>query len=105
MLYLCPSDKRAPQMNPADTCVSQVDYKAVADALGITKSAAKQRYYKIKNHFEGLQTPAQTAEDEEPKSEDQPEEDQEDLPDYKSEDDEDDQEMKQEPPEEESQDA
>lgn len=92
-------------MNPANTCVFQVDYKTVADTLGITKSAAKQRYYKIKNHFEGQQTAAQTTEDEEPKTDDQPDEDQEELPDYKSEDNEDEQEMKQEQPVEESREA
>lgn len=79
-------------------CHSQVDYQNVADGLGITKSAAKQRYYKIKNHFEGLQTPQTTQEA--PKPESQAEEEQDELPDYKSEDDKEDQGMKQEQPDE-----
>lgn len=74
----------------------QVDYQAVADALGISKSAAKQRYYKIKNHYEGLHTAVQTTQGEEPKPESQPGEEQGEFPDYKSEDNEDDQEVKQE---------
>lgn len=77
---------------------SQVDYQAVANGLSITKSAAKQRYYKIKNHFEGLQTPQTTQE--EPNSESQAEEEQDELSEYKSEDNEEDQEMNQEQPEE-----
>lgn len=92
-------------MSPANTWFFQIDYQAVADALGISKNAAKQRFYKIKNHCEGQLAAAQTTEDEELKTDDQPDEDQEELPDYKSEGNGDEQEEKQEQPEEENQEA
>lgn len=103
-MYYCPFHKRAPRISPAKTCDIQVDYQAVANALGITKSAAKQRYYKIKNHYENLPMAAQTTQGEDPKSEDLPEDEEDELPDYKSED-EDDQDLKQEQPESDSQEA
>lgn len=62
--------------NLADTYINihyQIDYQTVADALGITKSAAKQRYYKIRNLFEGTSSPGkpkgQTEEEHEVKEE------------------------------------
>lgn len=49
----------------------QVNYQAVANALGITKSAAKQRFYKFKNHFEGVHSASKNDQDEEMEAEDQ----------------------------------
>lgn len=75
---------------------SQVNYQAVAGALGITKSAAKQRFYKVKNYFEGAQSADKNGQDEEMKAEDQPEDEEWDN---NSEDSEGDEGMKMEPEE------